>query len=379
MTFRASLFDDRTPGAHHASLFHEEEVRVDQTMPPRTFGRHFGKRLVTAALCSIGLMLVLYAALLGGSEKKSAAVDDASRLRGVNQNYVNGPSGSTAAQLDVLEKSALNAHNCPHRVPVTETPGKPVWIAGYPGSGFDLVAPLISAVTGLTSVDIYRQHSCSVAIQEGAAPTGACLSHWPLVQLDSPAAVAVATGTFYNPRAVFVLRNPADAIPSYHTRWWGAQRHIRGNHDQPDWQEWIEWRDRRFDKHLQIWKTTLKEWQRGVPVAGIAGISLYLPYEQLIDASLGPALTDQLAAQFTTAHHPTTAANTACLWRRIVDDVHHAPKVYQATYTGAQKEQLLQTLDSLALKYATTEPKLTEILAGYRDEIADDLPLDEGE
>ena len=75
------------------------------------------------------------------------------------------------------------------------------------------------------------------------------------------------------------------------------------------------------------------------------------------------------------AHHPA-AVNTACLWRRIVDEEHHAPKAYVPTYAAAQKDLLLTTIDDLMLTYATSEPVLTEILRSYRDDIASNLPMD---
>jgi hypothetical protein len=336
----------------------------------------YQKRLITAAVSSVGVVLVLYAGVFGAASN-STSDESSSQLRiGARPGDLAGLSSATA--VDILEKSALNSENCPHMKPAKATAGKPIWIAVYPGSGFDLVAPLISAVTGLTSVDVYRQHGCSEIVREGAAPTGACLTHWPLVQKDSPASVAVATGTMYYKKAIFVVRNPAHAIPSYHTRWWGAQHHVRGNHDQPPVAEWIDWRDKRFDHHLQIWKLSLTEWERGVPTAGLTGISLYLPFEQLTSVQHGPALTAALANEFASAQHPTTATNTACLWRRVVDDEHHAAKVYAAAYTAAQKALLLKTLDDLMLTYATTEPVLTGILQGYRTDIASNLPLDDG-
>ena len=120
----------------------------------------------------------------------------------------------------------------------------------------------------------------------------------------------------------------------------------------------------------------MTEWQRGVPAAGVTGVALYLPYEQLTDGTHGPALTEQLARTFQAAHHPATTVHTACLWRRVVDDEHHPPKEYAATYSAAQKELLLQTLDELVMSYVDAEPVLTEILQGYRKEIASNLPLD---
>jgi hypothetical protein len=332
---------------------------------------------MSMAFCFFGLALVLYSVVLNRSLNNRSNLDNSSPIRiHSNQNYVSSPV--TLKAVDKMEKHELNSENCPHMKPATETHGKPIWIAGYPGSGFDLVAPLISAVTGLTSVDIYGQHTCSVAVKDGAAPTGACLTHWPLIEKDSPVSIATSTGIMYNKHAIFVIRNPANAIPSFHTRWWRAQKQLQGNHIHPEKKEWIEWRDKRFGSHLKTWKVSLLEWQRGIPAAGVAGVSLFLPFEELTDVDKGPALTAKLASQFEEALHPATATTT-CLWRRIVDDEHHPPKQYSSTYTSEQKTLLIQTLDDLILRLATKETSLLDILQGYRDDISSNLLLDFGE
>lgn len=325
--------------------------------------------LITATVCSVGVVLVLYAVLLGKANNND---DSISQLRVESQQGLSG--------LLLVEKIDFNSQNCPRMKAVKEMVGRPIWLAGYPGSGFDLVAPLIASVTGLAVVGIYQQHDCTMPVTPGAAPTGACLTHWPLNQKDSPASVAVATGIQYSPRAILILRNPAQAIPCYHTRLWRSQQKIDGNRDQPPQLEWIEWRNRRFDHHLNIWRKSIVAWKRGVPAAGIKGVSMYLPFEQLIDVKNGPALTAELADQFAPAlgrTNPVAGANaTACLWRRNVKEERRAPKLYAATYTPSQKDSLLQTLDNLLLTDAMKEPVLTKILQGYRTDIANHLPLD---
>jgi hypothetical protein len=331
---------------------------------------------MSMTFCLFGLALVLYSIVLNRASVTNIDTSNSLIRINSNQNYVSNPTNLKA--IDKLEKNELSSENCPHMKPAASTLGKPLWIAGYPGSGFDLVAPLISAVTGLTSVDIYRESTCNVPVKEGAAPTGACLTHWPLVEKDSPISIATTTGTFYNKYALFVIRNPANAIPSFYTRWWRSKNQIRGIHIFPEKKEWIEWRDKRFESHLKTWKVTLQEWQRGIPAAGVLGVSLYIPFEEITNDKKGPDLTAQLANQFQDANHPATAT-TACLWRRVVDDEHHPPKPYPATYTAAQKKLLLQTLDDLILLMATKETQLIQILQVYREEVSSNLLLDFGE
>ena len=172
----------------------------------------YQQRLLCTSLSFLAVMLLLYGVL---SSNKS---DDNSLLR----------QDSSARPIQGNKASPLVAkapESCAVMPPQYSTPGRPVWVAGYPGSGFDLAAPIIAKVTGLTAVDVYRHHTCSTVIQEGAAVTGACMTHWPMIKKDSPAAVATG-GEFYSPQAMFIIRNPIKAIPSYFTRWWGAQRHV---------------------------------------------------------------------------------------------------------------------------------------------------------
>jgi hypothetical protein len=361
----------------------------------------YRRRLATATIVSFGIMTVLYSATLRNSTNNS----NSQAIRVSNTVPV-----LSQAELDQLEKSALNKVNCPFHPPVTELEHRqPVWVAGYPGSGFDFVAHLIAAVTGVTTVDVYRHHTCHERlVQDGAAPTGACLTHWPLVQRDSPTAMAASSGTMYYKQAVFVIRNPAHAIPSYHTRWWGAQQSILGNHVQPNVTKWQKWRNKRLNYHLDTWKQSLTEWVRGVPAAGIVGVGLVLPFEQLQSERYGPNITLQVAQFFTkestsggksfkrSSKALSSSSNSRydheryskCVWRRVYDDVHHPPKEYTAAYTKRQKQLFLDTLDELIASYkgtSTSHPTLSEanrgviqrVLQGYRDDIESHLVLDQ--
>lgn len=174
------------------------------------------KRFCGATAAALLVMFILYSLLMrGGQSKSSGAADNAMRI-----------NGSTRSA-DVGANSNNPGDVCPVMPAVYDIGSKkPIWVAGYPGSGFDLLAPLIAYSTGLTAVDVYRHHTCSVPARAGAAVTGACLTHFPVIAKDAPSSVAL-TGAFYNPNVIFVIRNPVKAIPSYFTRWWGAQKHVQ--------------------------------------------------------------------------------------------------------------------------------------------------------
>lgn len=310
-------------------------------------------RLLCSGFVSLLVMMAFYGMLYRGSGASSVE-------------RISNPNA-------ILSEPQGNA--CPNMPALYSSPGKPVWVAGYPGSGFDFLAPIIATVTGLTASDVYRHHTCSVPVKEGAAITGACMTHWPLVQKDSPVSLAL-NGDKYSPRAIFVIRNPANAIPGYFTRWWGAQRHVQGNHQQPPESEWKAWRDERFERHLKVWKRSLLEWQRGIPAAGLTGIALYIPFEDLINAKHGPHLTEKLAQVFEEFHHQV-AEKPQCLWRKSLDRQQlHKAKAYDPKFTSGQVELLLQTLDDLLELYEASEPQLATILQGYRSDIQENVRLD---
>lgn len=332
------------------------------------------KRLCWSAFVALVVMLGLYYKLFGSSppERSGKEINSAKRI---------GESTEKSAyqQTETTEITGLGntnaATSCPVMPAIYDTPGKPVWVAGYPGSGFDFVAPIIAKTTGLTAVDVYRHHTCSVAIKEGAAITGACLTHWPLVNKDSPATLAL-NGDIYSSQAIFVIRNPAQAIPSYYTRWWGAQKHVFGNHQQPPEQEWREWRNQRFEHHLMVWKRTIVEWNRGIPAAGLTGISLFVEFDELSSPVQGPHVVDQIAKVFEKYNHKIVE-NTQCLWRRAVDQSQlHKAKAYVPKFTATQTDLMLHTMDELLELYQNSHPILGDILKKYRTDIQEKLRLD---
>jgi hypothetical protein len=175
-----------------------------------------------------------------------------------------------------------------------------------------------------------------------------------------------------------MIRNPAEAIPSYHTRWWNAQKRkeiTTTKKQQAPEEDWKSWRDDRFSNHLELWKRSLIEWQRGVPAAGVKGIALYLEYNDLMDRETGPQRSEELARVLKSAGIPVSE-HAFCLWHRIYDNA-KPPKQYDPSYTNAQKKELLDTLDDIITHYQLTEPPLVEILSRYKHQIENDVRTDD--
>jgi hypothetical protein len=320
------------------------------------------------------VVVVLYGALSSSSPKSRGS-------SGYDSNNNNGkivtnasPSNTTTATTQGQQQD-----QCLRAAPVFQLDHPPTWIAGYPGSGFDLVAPILSSMTGLTVVDVYRHHTCTTVAKTGAAATGACLTHWPILVKDSPEDIATQRGEYYHSRAAFIIRSPAQAIVSYHTRWWGAQRHVLYNHEQPPELDWQDWRDSgKFARHVALWSDTLVAWQHGIPRANVLGIGLYIPYEQLTNNSTGPTVAVQIAQYMEGAKHSVEAKHNAeCLWHRYMQPggLGGHTKQYTAKFRDQDRQLLLDTLDSLTSRYQNIDPHLSTILQSYRTDIATNLPL----
>jgi hypothetical protein len=145
---------------------------------------------------------------------------------------------------------------------------------------------------------------------------------------------------------------------------------LQKNHQQPPESEWIEWRDDRFDHHLSMWKQTLLEWHRGIPAAGITGIRLYIPYEDLSSPVQGPLLTREVANLYK-ENRFTVHKDAACLWRRAIDRTQlHKARAYEPGFTNIQLSAIKVMIDELIDQYRLEgDTKLVNILQSYRDNV----------
>jgi hypothetical protein len=134
--------------------------------------------------------------------------------------------------------------------------------------------------------------------------------------------------------------------------------------------DWIAWRDDRFEHHLSMWKQTIIEWHRGIPAAGLTGIILYIPFEQLSSPVQGPLLTRDIAKVYADQQF-TVHSDAACLWRRAIDRSQlHKAKAYEPDFTTSQINAVKRTLDELITLYAKEgDSKLVDILQSYRDNV----------
>lgn len=120
-----------------------------------------------------------------------------------------------------------------------------------------------------------------------------------------------------------------------------------------------------------MWKQTIIEWHRGIPAAGITGIRLYIPFEELTSPVQGPLLTREVANLYK-ENGFTVHTDAACLWRRAIDRSQlHKAKAYEPHFTNIQLNAIKSMLDELIQLYTkeVDDTKLVGILQSYRDNV----------
>lgn len=257
------------------------------------------------------------------------------------------------------DEKELNNHNKQQKcnkvsIIYNHTLGKPIWMPGYPGSGYHIIEHIIPRIIGYNALVVYYHHTCDNVIVSYKPPTpndiighededvtststintntmiatALCITHWPFIGRDSPKdiekhdaeryiknhensnllldpdTIQQNMNNRYHHHVLFVIRNPMYCISSYYTRWYGRQNSIRHNYIQPPNDEWKKWRNSKLLIHLNFWKDMIMKWHNGIDDTSITGgIGMYLPYELLIDNNQGPILLQSIAKYMKDANH----------------------------------------------------------------------------
>jgi hypothetical protein len=174
-----------------------------------------------------------------------------------------------------LPKKGKKGDKCPILAPKAMSMN-PTMIASYPGSGAKLTWKLIRAVSGyMTSDDAIDLNNLSKTKQVIAIKT-----HYP-ARGSTPALFAP-----YNdvPRSVLLIRNPFNAIPSFHSFIYEQSLQLTGHSQRAPVNRWITWRDKHFEMELDLWVTHTRFWMTHHPSED----RLIVPYEYLIKRGSGP-------------------------------------------------------------------------------------------
>jgi hypothetical protein len=254
---------------------------------------------------------------------------------------------------------------------------KPLWVTSHPASGAstpskkgDVVKALINSVTGLGNGGTKNYHMSMrnrLRRCKGMSETAACSQGHPYV----PVGPEKQTANFAT-SVIFVLRNFATAFPASHTDKGMAYHSAKG---QAPEDQWRMVRDQHLKGAFKTWKEMILWWKQ----ADYYQIALYVPFEHLLDPTMGPTLVQRLADPFQSAGFDVAPApDLPCLWYQAVKPEwarQHALMEYVPGYTKEQRDFLLQELQDFQ-KQVQGDDDLVAILKEYFAEIRDHTRLD---
>jgi hypothetical protein len=266
--------------------------------------------------------------------------------------------------------------DCPASYPPTENttyrPWKPMWIAGYPGSGNDLLRNLVEHLSGFPGKDVYTDDHCHLdphhekydqapkrrtssstqqSPQEQQQRAATCKTHYPAYKRYPPYQY---TRQMTQDAAILLVRNPMNAMPSHFNFLWEYKHQVPDHSQQAPERDWIKWRNAHWQEQLRHWQQVLYYWYEHWELL------IVLPYEHLTQPTRGPALLQMLAAQLDDNHMPLNQNDTTpwldfdtyhfgCHWHYCVQSKHGATvkrsgHAYQPTFTPEQYQALRQVL-----------------------------------
>eukprot|EP00957_Ditylum_brightwellii_P001122 88912-Ditylum_brightwellii.AAC.1 len=149
--------------------------------------------------------------------------------------------------------------------------------ASYPGSGAKMTWHLVEALTGYITGDEWMTngHENMVTVK----------SHYP-----HPQGRVFKNHHMIN-RAIVILRNPKNAIPSYFNFLYEVKNHLEGHSTRAPVEAWVAWRDVHFDEEIQLWKEHLQYWLSRFD----ANKRLIMSYEGITDPVAGPIFATELS------------------------------------------------------------------------------------
>ena len=230
-------------------------------------------------------------------------------------------------------------------------PVQPTYTTSYPGSGDTQLYQLIEAMTGLVTGDDHRSngHKNTVTIN----------THYPCPE-------GVAMRDVNVPRTVLLIRNPLDAISSYHSFMHlinAAGAVAPGDSptyvsQQPPVEAWLDWRDNFFEGQLQLWVKHLEYWMELYPTSFNR---LIISYENLQDEESGPDETARLAEFLSRSDGVADSLrppdDLPCLWRTVFSkktDSEHRPQAMEETIQRRRLQEK-ESLDPFIWDPASTQ------------------------
>ena len=221
-----------------------------------------------------------------------------------------------------------------------------------------------------------------------------CKTHWPTFRAKSPREVVQQKAdknrpaiTFHNTTAWLLMRHPAKALPSFRNFLYEVNNGEGGHHvQQAPEPDWIEWRDRRFERDMKRWTRMIRTWHldgqqiNDTPIPPLR-VSLIIPYEDLVDPVHGPTVVEHLHEQLQAAGHTNVnLQDMQCAWKHHVWDrpgKKRSSRGYTPRFTVQQWKDMQGAMRDLQDEFCPNEVVLCHWLSTYQDDIATQLETEQ--
>jgi hypothetical protein len=251
---------------------------------------------------------------------------------------------------------------------------KPLWLPGFPSSGAeangeaDRAKPLVRLITGLQSgAKSYHAASKQLKRCSGLHETATCSQVHPIV----PIKPEELTSNF-SPNVILSIRNFSTVFPVSNDRKANLYHGVVGQLPEDRWRKL---RDEYVEKAFHEWKGLVATWKS----MDYYKISMYLPYEHLLDRTKGPDTAQRLADQLEAAGFEVAPpSDMPCIWYTAT----HGPMSYEREhmkytpgYTTEQRDFMLNEMNKMMVEMAD-DKDLVAILQEYHADIRDHTRID---
>mmetsp|Transcript_14430 Transcript_14430/g.21163 ORF Transcript_14430/g.21163 Transcript_14430/m.21163 type:complete len:378 (-) Transcript_14430:67-1200(-) len=258
---------------------------------------------------------------------------------------------------------------------------KPLWAPSYPNTLDDsILKNLISTITGLsTGVKSYYAQRKGLRKCQSSDVTVLCHVVHPIVTTNP-----LDLTSMFDSQVIYIIRNPTTVFP-VHLNYKAIKYHHHPSKTQVAVDSWRKDRDLYFADGLQGWKDQIKEWK--VSMKEVYNISMFIPFEHLVDATKGPELLKRLTKLLEDFGFPIVVADDdmPCVWYKAlgkeileqIDSHGYEYSDYMPGYTQEHKDLLMKELSSMVEEYKDDDKELLLILQEYMDQVQSDLSLDQ--
>ncbi|KAL7521832.1 hypothetical protein ACHAWX_006520 [Stephanocyclus meneghinianus] len=235
-----------------------------------------------------------------------------------------------------------NESNCPIPRPhLSPHPLIPTWQASYPGSGSRMTWSLIQSLTALQTGDDFDSHHF------GFANVVVVKTHYPVKTARDGWENIDEGGRFS--RAIVLVRNPLDAIPSYFNLLFEREHRLPNHSTRGSRDEWVRYRDHRghgLGYQLEMFDGFLRYWMERFRGSARENM-LLVSYEELVNHATGPEVARRIVEFLERGNEGLVRVDPArigCVWRAVVKYKDEAAAAFE---TSGRRELMVANPQSL--------------------------------